>query len=31
MISYEPVTVNGIYDKVGVRVKDLPITPEKYL
>jgi CO/xanthine dehydrogenase Mo-binding subunit len=22
---------NGIYDAVGVRIKDLPITPEKIL
>ena len=31
MIGMEPAIGNAIYNAIGVRVKDLPITPEKLL
>jgi len=31
MIGLEPAIGNAVYDAVGVRIKDLPITPEKIL
>jgi CO/xanthine dehydrogenase Mo-binding subunit len=31
VIGTEPAIANAIYDAVGIRIKDLPITPEKIL
>jgi CO/xanthine dehydrogenase Mo-binding subunit len=31
MIGMEPAIANALYDAVGVRIKELPITPEKVL
>ena len=31
MVPSAPAIANAIYDAVGVRIKDLPITPEKIL
>ena len=31
MVSQAPAIANAIYDAIGVRIKDLPITPEKIL
>jgi len=31
MDGLAPAIANAIYDAVGVRIKDLPITPEKVL
>jgi CO/xanthine dehydrogenase Mo-binding subunit len=30
-IPTAPAIANAVYDAVGVRIKDLPITPEKVL
>jgi CO/xanthine dehydrogenase Mo-binding subunit len=30
-IPTAPAIVNAVYDAVGVRIRDLPITPEKVL
>ena len=30
-VPIAPAIANGIYDAVGVRIKDLPITPDKIL
>ena len=30
-IAVVPAIANAIYDAIGVRIKDLPITPEKIL
>ena len=31
LVPTAPAIANAIYDAVGVRIKDLPITPEKIL
>jgi len=31
LVPTAPAIANAIYDAVGVRIKDLPITPEKVL
>jgi len=31
LVAAPPAIANAIYDAVGVRIKDLPITPEKVL
>jgi xanthine dehydrogenase molybdenum-binding subunit len=31
MVGVAPAIANAIYDATGVRIKDLPITPEKVL
>jgi len=31
IVTIAPAIANAIYDAVGVRVKDMPITPEKLL
>lgn len=31
MIGLQPAIANAIYNAVGVRIKDLPITPERVL
>jgi len=31
MVGVAPAIANAIYDAIGVRIKDLPITPEKVL
>ena len=31
LITSVPAIVNAIYDAVGVRIKELPVTPEKIL
>ena len=31
MIGLQPAIANAIFDAVGVRIKDLPITPERLL
>lgn len=31
MIGMEPAIANAVYDAIGVRIKDMPVTPEKIL
>jgi len=31
MVGIAPAIANAIYDAIGVRIRDLPITPEKIL
>jgi len=31
LVPVAPAIVNAIYDAIGVRIKELPVTPEKIL